>query len=415
MTVCGYGTVLDGYAGSHACAVRKASMKAVAAKSKVLIIDDDPGVRESLGFVLNHDFDVLFAETMAEGIDRFVHGGPSTVILDLNLPDRNGIDGLREIRRLDAAIPVIILTAYGSIDRARAAIRLGADDFLSKPFRSAEIIRTVQESVLRQRRVGQRNRLIEKLQSDNSRLTRQLRESSRMATLGKTSAEYAHDLCGPLTAVIGYVEFLGNYLRTDKVESGGCGEKVLTMLDAIENNVNRCYDMSRAWLLHSDSRVRSQQPVGICELLHELVGDLFSGPNGPQVLLHCNPSAEENCAVVGDRLQLYRSICNVVVNATQAVPATGGAIGISCCVKNDHAEIQISDNGCGIDADQLSDVFRPYVSSKVVGQAQGTGLGLYISKKIIEDHNGTITISSKRGKGSDVRIRLPLMNHLNQA
>jgi two-component system sensor histidine kinase HydH len=94
-----------------------------------------------------------------------------------------------------------------------------------------------------------------------------------------------------------------------------------------------------------------------------------------------------------------------VINAVEAIDGSGGTISINLSkLGEDFVKVEVSDTGCGIAADDISKVFEPYFSTKDTG----TGLGLAIVKKAIEDHGGTISVSSKQGTGTTFTITLPV-------
>ena len=107
---------------------------------KVLVIDDELGPRESLRILLKMEYEVLVADSVLRGLDLLAKHHPDVVIMDIRMPGMTGIEGLREIRKLDADISVIMLTGFGALETAQEALRLGASDYLKKPFDTKEIM-----------------------------------------------------------------------------------------------------------------------------------------------------------------------------------------------------------------------------------------------------------------------------------
>ncbi|HID96778.1 MAG TPA: sigma-54-dependent Fis family transcriptional regulator, partial [Thermodesulfobacteriaceae bacterium] len=126
-------------------------------KERILIVDDDPNIRDGSSQVLSRaGYDVSEASTGAEAlslVDRFEF---DLILLDLKMPDVNGLDLLRNIRENDQQVPVVMITAYGTIQNAVEAMRLGADDFLPKPFEPDEL-RMVVSRILKARRLTLEN------------------------------------------------------------------------------------------------------------------------------------------------------------------------------------------------------------------------------------------------------------------
>jgi DNA-binding NtrC family response regulator len=113
-------------------------------RGSILVVDDESEIREGLELLLtSEDYAVTLAETGEAGLARLGERPFDLVLLDVSLPDRNGLDLLREIRQREAALPVILITAYGSIDMARSAFKSGAQDYITKPWSNDELLAQV--------------------------------------------------------------------------------------------------------------------------------------------------------------------------------------------------------------------------------------------------------------------------------
>ncbi len=138
----------------------------IAARGRILLIDDEEVIRDSLGTLLELErFQVTAAPDAASGLQQLGARGFDLVLLDLMLPDRPGLEVLEEIRDNDAVTPVLMLTAYGSVETAVKAIRLGADNFLTKPWNNDKLILEIEQTIARRR-----------LEAENLRLRSELRE-----------------------------------------------------------------------------------------------------------------------------------------------------------------------------------------------------------------------------------------------
>ena len=120
----------------------------------VLVIDDEEIIRDALEALLTGDrHTVKTAATAAEGLEALQLGAYDAVLLDLMLPDRNGLDVLDDIRRLDEELPVVMVTAYGTIDNAVTATKQGAFHYFAKPFKNDDVLLVVRNAVER-RQIG---------------------------------------------------------------------------------------------------------------------------------------------------------------------------------------------------------------------------------------------------------------------
>jgi DNA-binding NtrC family response regulator len=117
-------------------------------KGSILVVDDESEIREGLELLLSSEgYGVATAETGEAGLGKLEEQPYDLLLLDVSLPDRNGIDLLREIRRRDPQLPIVLITAYGSIDMARAAFKSGAMDYITKPWSNDELLAQVAQAV----------------------------------------------------------------------------------------------------------------------------------------------------------------------------------------------------------------------------------------------------------------------------
>lgn len=372
---------------------------------RVLIIDDEIGPRESLRILLKNEFEVFTAESVSRGLDYLKDKRPDAIVMDIRMPGMTGIEGLREIRHLDPAVAVIMLTGYGALETAQEAIRLGANDYLKKPFDTREMLETIRRNVQRSEINRRRVHTERELQDLNKRLVTELAQKDRMASLGQASAELVHDLRNPLTVILGYVQILAEDLDKSKKTWGGETQEAFDYIDVISNSVRRCRDLIEAWLNLARNNKRHDQPLAMGELVRETMRGLEYLARDKSAELQV-VVRDENALVNGDNLQLSRVLQNLVGNAVDALPLRNGKIMVESGIELGQMTVRVTDNGCGIPVDQMEKVFEPYFTTKPAHQ--GTGLGLFITRKIVEDHHGSIVIDSREGVGTTATIRLPL-------
>lgn len=116
-------------------------------RHKVLIVDDDPGFRKSIRLSLEQNYDVTEAESVAQSIAAFDRQEPDLITLDVNMPEVDGMEGLDIFRRRSSSIPIILISGYHTFELARQALRLGANDYLTKPFTLEELRQTIQTAL----------------------------------------------------------------------------------------------------------------------------------------------------------------------------------------------------------------------------------------------------------------------------
>jgi len=372
---------------------------------KVLVIDDELGPRESLRILLKKRYQVLCADSVDVGVQLLRQQAPDVIVMDIRMPGKNGIDGLREIRRIDGHVSVIMLTGFGALETAQEAIRLGANDYLKKPFDTAEMEEIIRRNVLRTQVERRRARAEETLSGLNDELMEDVARKDHMASLGQKSAEIAHDLRNPLTAVMGFVELLADDLRKSRTQFGDRWAETEDYLQMIEKNVHRCKDLTDMWLSLSRGQTQALQPLVLDELLQDIVKNVQPWASKVGVRIEYRSDCPWG-KVAANRIQLFRALSNVLVNAVEAISNKDGLVSIFCRHEAPSIHIEVVDSGCGMDAGQVSKVFEPYYTTKEV---HGTGLGLFITRKVIEEHKGRISLESQPGKGTRVTVQLPLV------
>lgn len=383
------------------------AMIANAELPQVLVIDDEIGPRESLRMLLKPSYQVLTADSVERGLQLLTEKKPDAIVMDIRMPGMTGIEGLRRIRQIDPHLSVIMLTGFGALETAKEALRLGANDYISKPFDAREMQEVISRNVERTRLHRTSESAASEIKELNNRLLQELAQKERLASLGQASAEFVHDIGNPLTIVWGYVQLLAKKLedsgRADDPSAVGSNE-----LEIIEQNVRLCRDLLTMWQSYGSADAAPHQMVSISDIVREVVESVgaMAKENGVQVRWHLT---EQNSVLNGDPVQITRAIQNVIINAIQASTESKGRVEVSCIRRDFYVDVRIADTGHGIQPDQIAKIFDPYFTTKQ-GKS-GTGLGLYITKKVVEDHGGSIKVDSTPGTGTTITIRLPLLNN----
>ncbi|MEE8319471.1 MAG: ATP-binding protein, partial [bacterium] len=237
--------------------------------------------------------------------------------------------------------------------------------------------------------------------TEKKELEDRVKRADRLAALGTLAAGLAHEIKNPLTAIRTFVQLMPErHGRPDFLEK--FNRTVPRELDRVNNLLEDLLDLVRTPTLNI-SRVHVADCVG--HVLETLEPEIEK--RGVVVDLAIDADIQP---VSADAEYLSRAIFNIVLNAVQAMPQ-GGTLGISSEVRNVPGEektvlINISDDGFGIPEEHLDQIFNPFFTDK----EGGTGLGLAVTNKIIEDQDGSITVRSERGKGTDFTISLPVFH-----
>src|SRR6476659_8155523 len=307
------------------------SSVAAAELPQILVIDDEIGPRESLRMLLKPSYQVHTAENVETGLRILREKNPEVVISDIRMPGTNGIDGLRKIREIDPHVAVIMLTGFGALDTAKEALRLGANDYISKPFDAAEMREVISKNVERTRVHRASEHASSEIKELNGRLLKELAQKERLASLGQASAEFVHDLGNPLTIVWGYVQLLAKKVEKSEKENGATATSAKE-LQIIEQNVRLCRELLTMWQSYGSEDAAPYKPISICSIVREVVKGV--GPMAMQngVELHSN-LCEDPCTLMGNSVQMTRAIQNVIINAVQAAGEKKGSVTVSCLRK----------------------------------------------------------------------------------
>jgi signal transduction histidine kinase len=374
---------------------------------QVLVIDDEMGPRESLRMLLKPNYDVHTADSVEAGIRLLQEKQPDAVITDIRMPGTNGIDGLARIREIDPHVAVIMLTGFGALETAQKALRLGANDYINKPFDAHEMRDVVSRNVERTRVNRTGESAAAEIRELNNRLLKELAQKERLASLGQASAEFVHDLGNPLTIVWGYVQLLAKKLELSEKGHSLDGVSSAKELNIIEQNVRLCRELLTMWQSYGSVEAAPLKTISVCDIVRAVLkgAGSIAAQNGVELT---SEISDDPCLLLGDSLQIMRAIQNVIINAVQASADTHGKVIVSCLRKEFYVDVRVEDTGEGIPAEQLPKIFEPYFTTKQT--KSGTGLGLYITKKVIEDHHGSIKVDSTPQVGTTFTIRLPLVN-----
>ena len=375
-------------------------------RDRILVIDDELGPRESLRFLFKGEYDVVCCDSVNAGVAELRKQRPDVIIMDIKMPGKTGIQGLKEIREIDSDISVVMLTGFGSLETAQEAIRHGANDYVKKPFDAKEMREIVRKYVEKTRMCRGRLGAFCELEELNKQLQGELAEKAHLAQLGQASSEFVHDIRNPLSVICGYVQLLMDELQdatsTEVLQAGAARE----YLARVEKSVFRCQEMAKMWKSLGKQDEMRMESCSVMEILEEVTGssEALAADVDGRVEMVNGPG---DCMVRGDSLQIFRAIQNLVSNAIQAFPDRGGLVKVGWVCRDDRVVIEVRDNGCGIPADKLESIFNPYFTTKE--GSGGMGIGLFITKKVIENHAGRVSITNAPDGGAVACVDLPRM------
>jgi two-component system sensor histidine kinase HydH len=217
-----------------------------------------------------------------------------------------------------------------------------------------------------------------------------------LAQLGEMGAMLAHEIRNPLAGIKGYAQVIERKPQDER--NGGFARRIVTETLRLETLVNEL-------LSYAKNDRESMVTLDLTTVISHATALLRQEAEQLQINIFCD--CQGHILVDGNRDRLTQVLLNVVKNAIQAMP-DGGTVRITAGIDGRHAAVTVSDNGKGISREDLSRIFEPFFTTK----ARGTGLGLALCRKIVEEHGGKITVQSVVGEGTAVSITFPIRkNH----
>jgi signal transduction histidine kinase len=383
--------------------------------SKLLIIDDEEPIRRALGRTLKSDgYEVLTAEDGKTGIELFTQENPPIILTDIKMPGIDGIEVLKRIKAIDNEVEVIVITGYGDMDMAIAALEYGASDFITKPIRDEVLTlaleRAKKKIAIRQELKGYTENLEQKVEEYTLELRQaqeELIRNERLTTIGETVAGLAHYIKNILHGMRG-----GIYMVNTSMPEDAPG-KLKEGWTRVQNNIEKVSDLVINLLTYSKERTPERSVCRPNEIVSEVVQLLKEGADKDHVKLSkvLDPNLKEACM---DRDGIHRVLLNLVSNAIDAcIDDTDNSKSWEVTVKTklqteDEGDqttlFEVTDNGSGMTNEVKEKLFTRFFSTK---GGRGTGLGLLNTQKIIHEHGGEITVESKDGKGTTFLVKIP--------
>lgn len=418
----------------------------------VLLIEDNAEHTALLTQLLSGSetthFTLQTATTLARGLARLHDGGIGLIILDLQLPDSDGIETFIRTIEVNPEIPLVVLSGLQDVAVAIETVQLGAQDYLVKGrFDNQVLIRSLQYAIERKRvqlqlkRVNEdlENRVRDRtaaLQDSNNRLRQEVAERARieqtvletnrqladalkrleasqeqviqrerMHALGRMAHGIAHDFNNALAPILGFSELLlmKPELLADKKKVRNYLEMIHTAAKDSERVTSRLREFYR---YRDDSEIFS--PVVINDLVLQAIS--FTQPRWKGQSLaagvHIDIRTEMGNVptVVGNEDELREMIVNLIFNAIDAIPKRG-TITVRTEVQGRWLVLTVADDGIGMTEEVRAQCLEPFFSTKPV---EGTGLGLGSAYGIVRRHEGQIDIQSEPNRGTSISISLPL-------
>ena len=371
--------------------------------ARVLVVEDDPVVRSLTRATLENDnFEVFEAADGIEGCQLYEEHHPDLLLVDVVMPRMDGYQLCRELRSRPASahVPIVVATSLDDVPSIARAYDAGATDFIPKPLNWLVLNHRV-------RYILRASRAFEELRRNQERLTA-AKDAAEAASRAKSEflANMSHELRTPLNAIIGFSGMMSDRMFGPLHEKyaeyagviGDSGRHLLAIindiLDLARDDANR--------LAVDEEEVEIPR---IVDLSSRIVQELAykAGVDFATESEHFLPK------VTGDTAKLTQILVNLLSNAIKFTPA-GGEVRLKVARNAEGGLMfRVADTGIGMSAEQIPIALSPFgqIDSGLNRKYDGVGLGLPLTKRLIELHEGTIAITSEPGRGTTVDFHLP--------
>ncbi|MCX6898974.1 MAG: hybrid sensor histidine kinase/response regulator [Verrucomicrobia bacterium] len=358
-------------------------------ETKILIIDDEEVVLDSCKVVLEPaGFKIATASNGIAGLGMVPEFGPDLIFVDLKMPGISGFEVLERLRAMDPNQVAIVITGYATVSSAVDAMKRGAYDFLPKPFTPDEL-RLITKRGLEKRRLVQEAIALR-------REKEMLRENF--------AAILSHELKSPLSALQQHLFGLAADLADKMSEE----QKARTerMKGRLDDLLKLIHNWLRVFSVDVNKIKEQFQPVAVKSVIVRAIENVQ--PHATRKNIEIVSAVSETLPMVsGDAVSLAEVIGNILNNSVKySQPQT--TVRLAAEAAPGEVVISVTDAGVGIAKEDLPFIFGDFYRGKGAAQMEsGCGLGLAISRRIVEAHGGSVAAESEPGKGSKFIIRLP--------
>jgi signal transduction histidine kinase len=380
-------------------------------KTKLLLIDDEEGIRKVLGLSLRDaGYEVLLAADGEQGLELFQKESPKIVLTDIKMPGLDGMEVLRRIKSLSSDTEVIVITGHGEIELAIEALQCEASDFITKPIHDEALfiaLRRAKEKLAWKSLARKYNEDLEarvrEATGELMRMQKELVRSERLAATGQTVAGLAHAIKNILGGLKGgrYMVNQGFALNEMKYLKDGW--------DMVERNIEKVVGLTRDLLNYCREREPDRKRVNPNDLVREVYTLYQEQAKQKRIQMTLDLDPEIGPADL-DPQGIQEVLNNLVMNAMDACSLGDGTVQDaeirikSRSLPEKRILLEVKDNGLGMDQETRQKIFNIFFSTK---GSKGTGLGLLISQKIVQEHGGEICVDSEPRKGSVFQVILP--------
>lgn len=375
----------------------------------ILVVDDDQNILNLiLQFLLRSGLHVCGIEDAAKAIKYVEENKPDLIISDLIMPEMDGFEFCRKIKSSNEYKDIYFIFVSGEHDIKEkvTCFEIGADEYITKPFDSEELLARVYSGL----RIKSLMDSLKQKNIDLKILTEELKQSKNKAEqTSKLKSQFlanmSHEIRTPLNSILGFTDILE--LKEKDPEKKGQLKVVCRAGIHLLNIINDILDFSK---IEAGKLQIEKNNFSLVQLLYHIESIISVKTSEKKLAFELNLDESIPDIVYGDRHRINQVILNFLSNSVKFTKR--GKIILSCkySVNSESAQITVADTGVGISKENIKRIFNEFEQEyySTTREFGGTGLGLTISKKLVELLQGTIFVKSELGKGSTFILDLPL-------
>lgn len=356
----------------------------------ILLVDDDPLVLESASLLLEEfGYKVISASSAEDAIRLFQKKSIDVVVTDIVMPTIQGIELLKQVHDINPVTPVILMTAHADMEKMLEAIKIGAFDFIIKPFTVELLVHSIEKAV-------HYNKLM-LMERDYKHFLEEYNQEIETLVAERTMSMMALTLADKIRNPAAVIGLICNRMLDKEKVSDRLKSEIRGIIDETVKLDNIVKDF-QTLLENKKSKFKYQDINVVVEHIIPVIENMVAG-KGIEIVF--NPSAHP--LRVNIQKNLFQiALVHLIKNSAEAMQH-GGKITISVYESESAANLEVSDTGYGIREEDMGKIFDPVFSSK----EKHFGMGLPLVKRIVLEHMGEIDVESKFGDGTKFRIKLP--------